>query len=69
MTNPTSFLIFATFAALVEVRKADLKPTSILPPPLPLFGLPNSNQLHCNGVGGKVMEKVGFDLYHRFSAL
>ena len=23
------------------------------------FGLPNSNQLHCNGVGGKVMEKVG----------
>ena len=25
----------------------------------PLVGLPNSNQLHCNGVGGKVMEKVG----------
>ena len=24
-----------------------------------LVGLPNSNQLHCNGVGGKVMEKVG----------
>ena len=24
-----------------------------------VVGLPNSNQLHCNGVGGKVMEKVG----------
>ena len=27
--------------------------------PPSLFGLPNSSQLHCDGVGGKVMEKVG----------
>jgi len=51
------FLLGHYFYRCLGEGKHDTEGGGRLSPPL--FGLPNSNQLHCNGVGGKVMEKVG----------